>query len=104
VLELFTSSPDYPREHRFAYTPVVGTKNVDGSVSYFSTMKGLFDANCPNRVSSPSDYRYSEELRLALRHAIAQGRAGAQDAYNWLYPISTQWLSGRGAGFAIKLL
>jgi hypothetical protein len=102
VLQLFTSS-DFNPYGALAENLTVGTKNADGTVTYYSTLQQLFNANYPNGVTSYSAY-YAPEDRIVLAYALQDGLSGAQGAYNWIYPISVSWMSGLGAGFAIQIV
>jgi hypothetical protein len=83
---LFTSK-DYPREYACAYTLVIGTRDAEGKVRYFDTLKEVFDATYgkpPAKPLSVAGY-YGPDARLMLMIARKKRWPGAEDAYKYLF-------------------
>jgi hypothetical protein len=91
ALRLYTSSPDYPREYAGSYHLIVGSVAGDAE-TYCETMAEIFAANYVNPADSslydpvPFEGFYGIDGRIALLLCIDRGRAGAQDALDWLEP------------------
>lgn len=106
-LSLFTSDPDWPRSKGAPYTITVGT--LSGStVTYFRTIGEMWRATNDN--TQFAGY-YGPEARINLMMGIERGWAGAQGAYDYLWPyiaVTPFWngqpdLAHR-AGWAIDFL
>jgi hypothetical protein len=86
-LKLFTS-PEYKRPYAGAYTLIVGRKLDDKHIEYFKTLAQVFDAtygNPPGKATPFSGY-YGPDARLMLMIARRNGWAGAEEAYEFLFP------------------
>ncbi len=104
-LKLFTGGKDYPRDYAAPYYPLVGTIDKANKITFFTTMKELFEAT--NRKPDgtlwpPVPFNdYGRDARLALMISIQQGKKEAKVPYDWLM---TQLARGRlQDGFAIAL-
>jgi hypothetical protein len=102
IVNLF-NSPVFPRLGAVREELWVGTVNTNGTRNYYTNMNQVVAANFPTGVVTNSPY-YSQELRFPLAYAALDGVPGAQQAYDWLYPISVPYTSALGAGFDIKLM
>lgn len=83
-LKFFASEPDYPRFEGAPYAIPYGT--LSGStVTFFSTMAQFKPAALANHRDF-SGY-YGPEARLSIMEARERGGAGAQAAYDYLWPF-----------------
>src|SRR5499427_7805542 len=87
-LRFFTSEPDYPRSEGAPYAMPYGTTNgtiVQGPATYFTTMAQFV----PGALAAHRDFAgYSgPEARIAIMEARERGSAGAQEAYDYLWPF-----------------
>jgi hypothetical protein len=86
-LKLFTS-PEYKRSYAGAYTLIIGRKLDDERIEYFKTLAQVFDAtygNPPGKATPFSGY-YGVDARLMLMIARRNSWAGAEEAYEFLFP------------------
>jgi len=83
-LRFFTSDPDYPRVEGAPYAIPYGTLNGT-AVTFFTTMAQF----APGAVAAHRDFSgyYGPEARLAIMEARERGGAGAQGAYDFLWPF-----------------
>jgi hypothetical protein len=82
-LKLFTSDPDYPRAQGAPYVVGVGTPAGTG-FTFFTTMAQIWGATLGNE--RPFAGYYGPEARLNLMMGVERGWAGAQTAYDYLWP------------------
>ena len=83
-LKFFTSEPDYPRAEGAPYAIPYGTLN-GSTVTFFTTMAQF----TPGAVAAHRDFAgyYGPEARIAIIEARERGGAGAQEAYDYLWPF-----------------
>ena len=108
-LRLFTSDPQYPRAQGAPYivavgTPPSGTLYYDSynSFSFFTTMSQIWAGTSSN--TRPFAGYYGPEARLNLMMGVESGWAGAQGAYDYLWPFIGGGSSpdlGQRAGWAL---
>src|SRR5262249_47700810 len=94
-LKFFTSEPDYPRAEGAPYAIPYGAPDASksqGPTTYFTTMAQFK----PGAVANHRDFSgyYGPEARIAIMEARERGGAGAQAAYDYLWPFI-----GTGAAF-----
>jgi hypothetical protein len=83
-LKLFTSDPDYPRAQGAPYVVGVGTPAGSG-FTFFTTTAQIWSATQGNE--RPFAGYYGPEARLNLMIGVEGGWAGAQTAYDYLWPF-----------------
>ena len=83
-LRLFTSDPDYPRAQGAPYVVGVGTPAGSG-FTFFTSMAQIWAATQGNE--RPFAGYYGPETRLNLMMGVESGWAGAQAAYDYLWPF-----------------
>src|SRR3954470_635260 len=83
-LRLFSSDPDYPRAQGAPYIVGVGTP-VGSGLTFFTSMAQIWAATQGNE--RPFAGYYGPEARLNLMMAVESGWAGAQAAYDYLWPF-----------------
>jgi hypothetical protein len=98
---LFTSQ-EYPRTHAAPYTLVIGTKEPNGKITYFTDLKTVFEATYGKPPDKPTSFDgyYGVDARLMLMIAMENGADGAAEAYKFLHSIIAKDLTRRG-GWAI---
>jgi hypothetical protein len=86
-LKLFTS-PDFNREYAGAYVLRIGTKQEDGSIEYYKSLKEVFQETYGKNKEKPIPFAgfYGTDARLMLMIARREGMSGAKEAYQFLYP------------------
>lgn len=90
TLKLFTSDPEYPQTEGAPYELVIGAWS-GGAPTYYTSLGDVYLAT--NTLQStaamfvPFQGWYGVDARLALMIGVAQGWAGAQSAYDYLYQI-----------------
>jgi hypothetical protein len=92
-LRLFTSEPQYPKAQAAPYIVAVGTPPTSGGVFYdsyatfgFFTSMGQIWAGTAGNERVFAGF-YGPEARLNLMVGIESGWAGAQGAYDYLWPF-----------------
>ena len=83
-LRLFTSDPEYPRAQAAPVILGVGTPNPTG-FGFHTTMAQIWAATVGNE--RPFAGFYGPEARMTLMVGIERGWAGAQAAYDYLWPF-----------------
>lgn len=96
-LRFFTSEPDYPRFEGAPYAIPYGT--LSGSTVTFFTTMAQFK---PSALANHRDFAgyYGPEARLSIMEARERGGAGAQAAYDYLWPFlgaGTSYCSTNGS-------
>jgi hypothetical protein len=83
-LKFFASEPDYPRAEGAPYAIPYGTLSGT-TVTFFTTMAQFV----PGAVSAHRDFSgyYGPEARISIIEARERGGAGAQEAYDYLWPF-----------------
>src|SRR5262249_2691010 len=87
-LKLFTSDPDYPRAQGGAYLIAVGPPSpTDPSRlgSFYPTMAQIWSGTAGQE--RPFAGFYGPESRMDLMYGVQNGWAGAQGAYDYLWPF-----------------
>ena len=112
-VKLFASDPQYPKSEGAPYivavgTPPAGTLYYDsyGDFTFFTSMAQVWAATAGNE--RPFGGYYGPEARLNLMMGVEGGWAGAQAAYDYLWPfigVQAYWGSvpdlGQRAGWAL---
>ncbi len=83
-LTLFTSDPEYPRAQGAPYVVAVGTPS-GSSFIYYTSMSQIWNAT--RGQERPFAGYYGPEARINLMMGVASGWAGAQSAYDYLWPF-----------------
>src|SRR5262249_35545148 len=87
-LNLFSSDPDYPRAQPAPYIAAVGVPGATLTVrafTFFTTMAQIW-AGTQGQERAFAGY-YGPEARMSLMVGIQNGWAGAQAAYDYLWPF-----------------
>jgi hypothetical protein len=82
-LRMFTSDPDYPRAQAAPYIVAVGTPG--SPFTYFTTMAQIWAGT--RGQERPFAGYYGPETRITLMMGVEDGWAGAQGAYDYLWPF-----------------
>jgi hypothetical protein len=106
-LKLFTSEPEYPRAQAAPYVVGVGVAS-GSSFAFHTTMAQIWSAT--SNQTRPFAGYYGPEARLLLIMGVESGWAGAQSAYDYLWPflgVTQFWGSlpdlAQRAGWAIDV-
>ena len=81
---LFSSSPAYPRQHAAPYVVGVGVPAGNG-FTYHQSATAIWNAT--SSQTRPFVGYYGPEARLNLMIGVENDWPGAQDAYDYLFPI-----------------
>ncbi len=87
-LSLFASEPAYQRLHAAPYLLAIGERDGAGEGQYYSTLGEVFQRTFgEGRGSTPFPGSYGVDARLMLLIGIENGWKGAQEAYDYLWPL-----------------